>query len=678
MFSILKPGRFRLLGPSLVFGFAAMAISASPAAAQDAPFAKCKGLVFSTEEDFLSRGPEPADGNPLVSDGDLLAYDAASGSSFVCARNRDLVGQFDVREDMGLDAVDVIDAEKGIVAFSTELDSPHGNFGQGDLLFPDGTVIPNAVFAFPFKLRPNVGLDAVHFVGDKQRIIKAIDLARQLGPKPLADDPATYIGRLKELGVDIWYSIEGTGPTPKAPGVLDGDILSLTGAKVVPQNALLDPPIPAGIPSRGVDFGADALTADRMGNRKSILFSTEILYRGEPRPFTDGDVLRLGGNVAILNEVLIKPLEPAADFIGLDALAFDRTTVTFLPKLDNLCGNLFVPRSPRDFDASGLWRDGFGITPPGAEPRRPCGLFVPVDGELTPAMDVKRFRIAYRKAGDPVPPVGTAPGIRTEWKIKTRNPVTLLCSSAAADIVPLANDGSVQQWMDAKDYLDARNGAPGGISDGCPNSGLQLAVWNTLGLPVADQDAHFIVWLEWETTGGAMMRDPFDYHVQLDNKAPTGTPGVNDLPKLEVRLADGSGKPVPACGEAPSGQSKFEVWGQFDDPHYWYFTVTVEGGSPPVSHTYARVPGDNTHEYYEVPDGPPGLKNTDATGTTPDGLLVHLRDIDMTELGVSFQKCCYLLRLWVHDATIRHSFNGFAAHLTIEHRRSVITTFAAG
>ncbi len=663
---------------SICAGLLLAVVPIDAAFGQRADFAQCKGLVFSTEEDFLSRGKEPPDGNPLVSDGDLLAYDAASANTIVCARNRDLVQRFDVSEDVGLDAVDVIDAEAGIIAFSTELDSPHGNFGQGDVLFPDGTVIPNAVFAMPFKLRDNIGLDGVHFTGDRDRIFEAVKVAREIGRDGLRNDPGGYIGKLKEIGVDIWFTVEGTGPDPKNPSVLDGDILSLvTGSKVAPQSVLLDPPVPAGIPSRGVDFGADALSADRKGNRKTILFSTEILYRGDRVTFTDGDVLRIGGGMAIKHPVLIKALEPAADFLGLDALSFARQKFAQVPRLDNLCGNAFIPRSPRDFDGAGLWRANFDTSPPGDEPRRPCGRYVPIDGELTPAMDVKRFRIAYRLAGDPLPPVGTAPGIHTKWNIKTRDALTLLCSPAAVNLISLASDGTVQQWMDGSNYLDARNGT-GTFSDGCPNSGLQLAVWNTLSLPAGDQNSHFIVWLEWETNGGVVMRDPFDYHVQLDNKVPTGTPGANDAIKLEVRLADGSGKPVPACGEAPTGDSKFEVWAQFDDPHYWFFTVTVEGGAPPVSHTFERIPGDKTHEYFEMPDGPPGLKNTDATGTTPDGLLVHIRDIDLTELGQSFQKCCYLLELWVYDAAIRHNFNGFAASQIIEHRRRVFTTFAAG
>ncbi len=669
---------------TLLISYVVVVSSNTPALAQNAEFGRCTGVVFSTEEDFLTRGPLPADGNPIISDGDLIARDPMTGATNVCARNRDLVQQFDVVEDMGVDAVDVIMAEKGVIAFSTELDSPHENFTDGDVLFPNGTTIPNAVLVHKFNLRDNVGLDAVHFIGGQDEILRVIEAARSVGRDELIADPNKLLDLMKELEVDIWFSIEGTGPTPKAPGVLDGDLLSaLTGTKVVPQDSLLSPPIPAGVPKRGVDFGLDAVTGERKHNIKRLLFSTEILYRGRPAPFTDGDVLRLGGSVAIKNETLVNPLEPAADFLGLDAISLTERQVAEAPHLDTLCGDF---HDAADFDSFGLWHTGFAASPPGSPPRRPCGLFVPVDGTLTPSMDVKRFRIAYRPATSPAPPVGSAPGIHTEWKLRSPHPITWICSSAPANIVPLSTDGSTQEWMDAKNYLDGKMGDVNGISGngfvGCGNSGLRLAVWNTLGLPTADQNGHFIVWLEWETNGGIMTRDAFEYHVQLDNKAPELPPYPN---ALQVKLADGSGKVVPACGDAPSDASKFEVWAQFDDPYYWYSTVTVEGGLPPVSVTFpgAIAPppdnnGDNRYDYWETYDGTPGLKNTDATGTTPDGLLVHLRDIDMTALGGSFKRCCYLLRLWVYDASIRHGFNGFAASPTIPHRTQAFVTFSAG
>ena len=76
----------------------------SPAAAQEAPFrnlAACRDGAFSVEEDFMMTRGEPFDGNPYISDGDLL-----STNGQVCARNAELLRRFDVRVDLGLDAVD--------------------------------------------------------------------------------------------------------------------------------------------------------------------------------------------------------------------------------------------------------------------------------------------------------------------------------------------------------------------------------------------------------------------------------------------------------------------------------------------------------------------------------------------------------------------------------------------
>ena len=118
-------------------GVAAFAVVAAvfghiqPLKAQPAfPLEACDAGAFSTEEDFVMERGEPFDGNPYISDGDLL-----STTGEVCARNADLLRVYDVQPDLGLDAVDVIDVRDRVVAFSTELDSPRGNFGAGDVLF---------------------------------------------------------------------------------------------------------------------------------------------------------------------------------------------------------------------------------------------------------------------------------------------------------------------------------------------------------------------------------------------------------------------------------------------------------------------------------------------------------------------------------------------------------------
>ena len=55
----------------------------------------CKMLYFSTEEDFVTQGPEPADGNPIISDGDLLGPGCV-----VFARNHKLLTAFKTERDL--------------------------------------------------------------------------------------------------------------------------------------------------------------------------------------------------------------------------------------------------------------------------------------------------------------------------------------------------------------------------------------------------------------------------------------------------------------------------------------------------------------------------------------------------------------------------------------------------
>lgn len=672
--------RRRTFSCALSVAATTLVVGLSGAEAQQQGFTNCSGTVFSTEEDFVSPFGEEHDGNPVISDGDLLAF-KPGGSVAICARNADLLRTgvlLEVEGAMGLDAVDVIDARAGIIAFSTELDEPFGIFGHGDVLFPDGTVIPNAVLVANHPLRDNAGLDAVHFIGSRDRIREAIKLARSIGRDQLSDDPQTFIERLKALEVDIWFSVEGTSEPPRGPAVLDGDLLSIFGGKVAPQNVMLAPPIPAGILDRGVDFGVDAVTADRRGNRERIQFSTEILYRGRPEPFTDGDVLKIGGAVNITNETLLAPFKPRARFIGLDALSFAPDGQTGMrPHIDTLCGDAFAAF---DFAADGLWRANFATMAPGDPPRRPCGLWVPIGGTLPIGLaadtgTLTRFRVTYEslEAGPPL-----AGGIETTWRIRT--PLLGFCTFATG--VTLSTDAN--GWMDAADFVAARDGDPAGPSGdgslGCANPHLRLAVWNTKALPDSRENDLMQVRLEWETTGsGGPVASTNRFNVQLDNILPQMPAYPNNL---EVRLNDGSGTKVPACGEAPSGQSVFQVWADFKDDHYWFFHLRVEGGDPPISPSVPSPSGDARHEYFETPDGPGPmgpLKNTNDTGTVGMGL-VHLRNIDMAALfNESFKRCCYLLRIRVYDAAIRHSFGGINPSSSLSLNDTVaITTFEAG
>ncbi|NOZ72714.1 MAG: hypothetical protein GXP38_12525 [Chloroflexi bacterium] len=611
------------------------------------PLTNCRDGAFSTEEDFMMTEREPYDGNPYISDGDLL-----SPSGQVCARNADLLVKFNpagvAPADLGLDAVDILNITDRLVAFSTELDDPYGKFTAGDLLFTNGGIIPNAALVQRFGITHDIGLDAVHFVGKADNIQAFADMAVQLGRE------AWLKGRLQDelqrYQIDIWFSVEGTQWSVAAAPILDGDLLSVSGGVVVPQANLLPNSVPAGLPQRGVDFGLDAVTARRLYDdvkASDIYFSTEILFRGTPK-FNDGDVLRIGNGVVIPNEALIKAFGPKADFLGLDAFwaPVEPTNPPVDPNIQTMCGDRPVVNFdggivPIGGTGSGLYKNNLAVSPPGDPPARPCGEYVPIDGYL-PATGVKQFRVAYRPSGSGAPAVGTASGIRTNWRLYEWYgwPINACLPTGSLDT-------DANGWMNASDYLGAKDGT----LTGCANSGLRLAVWdsaNRLGFGPGDPDGHYVLWLEWEDMGSVLHREPVEHHLQLDNT----TPVINNL---ELRYTDAKGTvhPVPPCGGASAGVHTFQVYADFVDKYYWGYKLRVRGGNPPASAYYGW------HNYY---DGTAPVANTDDTGTTPDSTLVYLRDIEMTDLGASFVDCCYDLDLWVRDTAIRHNFNGRVAN----------------
>jgi len=277
--------------------------------------AACDDFAYSTEEDFLSQGPVPPDGNPIISDGDLLNRTGA-----VCMRNRDLLQRWKIGVDLGLDAVDVLSVEQGLVAFSTELNATPKIFTAGDLLTTWGAVIPNQSLLSKFQVQGDRGLDAVHFVGDIKQILAFNELASTVSRDGWLRDPDRLVTELERYGIDIWFSIEGTERQASTVSLYDGDLLSAAQGVIIISNAnLLPAGVPAGLPNRGVDFGLDAFTARRDRELGDGRFSTELLYRGE-LAFTDGDILKVGDGIAITGVDLYRPLEPLADFLGTDAL----------------------------------------------------------------------------------------------------------------------------------------------------------------------------------------------------------------------------------------------------------------------------------------------------------------------------------------------------------------------
>jgi len=285
----------------------------------------CKDLVFSTEEDFVTQGPEPPDGNPIISDGDLLGleFGATGVNCAVCARNADLLQNFNVGVDLGLDAVDLVDSETFLIAFSTELNSSNdGQFTHGDLLVTNGAIIPNQALTFAFEQESigyDLGLDAVLFIGKPDLIKEFLEKIEGITRQEWLEDPGSLSRKLEEADLDLWFSTEGTWTPPAKPGFLDGDLLSAWDGTIVASNsALLPLGVPAGIPNRGVDFGLDSASNDRSPEPDSLSFSTEILYQDDV-DYTDGDVLKYANGVIYPNSTLVKCFAPKSDFLGLDA-----------------------------------------------------------------------------------------------------------------------------------------------------------------------------------------------------------------------------------------------------------------------------------------------------------------------------------------------------------------------
>ncbi len=643
----------------------------------------CKGGAFSTEEDFMMTQGEPFDGNPYISDGDLLSPDGQ-----VCARNAELLQRYDVKLDLGLDGVDVLSIEGRVVAFSTELDSPFGSFSSGDILFTSGGVIPNSALVAPFGIQHNIGLDELKFRGKTDNILRFIELVQGSSPGDWQGDKLQ--STLKEFDLDIWFSVEGTVWDPQKP-ILDGDILSALGSVIATNRDLLVPGAPAGLPSDGVDFGLDAFAVARevisgAEDVRDLFFSTEILHNGKAS-FNDGDVLRQGGGIVTTNDNLIQSFHPAADFLGLDALWFPFGEVSGDPRITTVCdlsvGEFNGGIVPIGGSGTGLHESPL-VSPPALTNTltRPCGLYVPVDGSLpVPSVTVRRFRVVYREhteaapgvVGDPATPV-----IQTTWHLTkgTWKWIPFVGLQWVCEL-PAVLSTDANGWMDAQDYIDAKNGI--GSYIGCPHE-LRLAVWNTMGLPagtptgdpipaVRDREDHYVLWLEWEDSGLTMHREPVEHHLQLDNTLPI----IAAYPDgLQLRLTDGVTQ-VPACGEAPVGASDFQVWGQFLDRYYSHFTLGLKGGNPP-----APPFGYGPHMFYDPNDGTLGVKNTDDTGTTPDATTVHLRDISLLALGASATKCCYLLEMYVYDRAIRHTFDGtFVNNFTGGNSSYTYMTFSA-
>ena len=512
------------------------------------------------------------------------------------------------------------------------MDSPFGSFGAGDVLFTTGGVIPNGALLFPFGVRPDVGLDEVKLMGDPERIRRFAEAVRGTPPEKLVDGGLQQL--LRELNIDLWFSIEGTAEGREGLLLTDGDILAASGVVVRRNPDLFVASIPAGVPTRGVDMGVDAFAVARdlvrqtgeVPRRFPILFSTEILYQDRP-PFSDGDVLQLGGGIAIPHQTLTKPFFPATPFLGLDALYLP-SIGPGLPNITQLCA-----RPVGQFDSATGLLQGRGPAPTAHRPS-----------------SRDRAACSSRWTGTCLRRASSASGSRTarsairsrrsaRGRRSTRRGSSTIAATRPCPVSPTRRTCCrpwAAGWMPRP---TSKRGAAGRRPTSVPTPVYGLGSGTRWPSRPArhghDREDHFIVWLEWEDTGGTLHRESTEHHVQLDNTAPAIPAYPN---RLQVRLPDGS-TPVAACGEAPNGTSSFQVWADFADRFHEHFTVSVLGGSPPASFS------EGPHFYYNDPVDS-SFENTDDTGTVPGGTLVHVRDVDMTKLGASFTDCCYLLDLW--------------------------------
>ncbi len=534
----------------------------------------CDGLLLSTSEDFTMQRGEGPDGNPIVSDGDLLAFNG--GTTTICRRNRELLSAFDIpRVDFGLDAVAAIDKERNVIAFSTELDDPNGQFGAGDLIFTTGLVIPNSVLTNRFDLRHDIGLDAVSLLGEPKRWLEFVKQLGRVPRKELAANPDQVIGMLRKLKIDILFSTEGTAPSAKLPRFIDGDLLSVASGTIFRSNQTLLPSLPAGIPNRGVDFGLDAYTfgINPETGGPSELLSTEIVGRAEGF-FTDGDALEPGPTVRHKNQVLLKTLRPVTFDLGLDALhltagrvACGAPSITRISNVD--VGNINIQ----------------GVATNGGFTDRPFGGRLRVQGAMPtwvdcPILPQYEFRVELDDgSGFPALNDPNTLVVPTNWKRQLDgNPTVIIdCVNSAA------NPRQVYQpdasgWFNLGDYRRF---------DECGED-ASLAIWDSTSMATTveagDPPVTVRLRLVMREVGAPV---PFSVSApitaRLDNnnyKYPDtkDTPLTGDI-SLTLGVASGSDAVVSDCDvSGGSDDVILDLLGRARDQHFWRYTLRWSGG----------------------------------------------------------------------------------------------------
>lgn len=572
----------------------------------------CKGLVFSTEEDFVTRGPTPPDGNPIISDGDLLSMQNFPGPGVaVCMRNNDLLKVFKVRVDLGLDAVDIVDSEKGLVVFSTELDDPLGRFTAGDLLGTNGAIVPNQALLVRFDLPrgEDIGLDVVQFAGKDRAIIDLLNKIKDIGRDQFMENPKLLLELLQSLNVDIWFSTEGTGPFPNQPSFIDGDLLSARDGVIVVSNANFLPGLPAGIPNRGVDYGCDAFTIghDPIENVRVNLFSTEIVSL-EKINFTDGDVLQQGDGVFVNNFFLIHNLEPNAKDLGLDALDF----VGVIPCEEQVRITHLWETKVADISIDGYAPKDIGSAPDPTIKDRPFGGWVKIIGDLpgTECIDVNKYEylVEFKPEGGAWQPILTPDHDHPMnpnwlWEVPANWP--------PGTSFNYLSDGN--GWITISDYWKTHDGF------------RSLIVWNTIG-----KEGKYRLRLTMREIGmpGTEIFSS-EVPVFLDNTRP------HDLAtRPDIILKDSF---TDQC-DIPVDKRTIKITGEIIDEHFLLYTLHWHGDGGGLTSIV-------THYYDE------GLPFLGTLGTIPLGTFVDLGSVTIpTDIG------CGFIRIRAQDRTIVGKF----------------------
>jgi len=670
----------RLPRPTCATFAAVLIMCAVPVAANAQSNEKnCRGMLFSTSEDFTMQRGEGPDGNPIVSDGDVLAFDPGSGVTRICVRNRVLLEPFDIkRVDLGLDAVASLGKKREAIAFSTELDSIHGQFTAGDLLFRssvaflNGLIIPNAALLAQTKLQPpyDIGLDAVSFVGDEERLREALKEIAAVGRDELASNPDILAKILRQFEVDILFSTEGTAPSAKAPAFIDGDLLSAATGAIFRSHADLLPNLPAGIPIRGADFGLDAYTLglDPRTNGVSELISTEVDGRAR-QSFTDGDALTPGPTLRYKNFTLLKSLTPPTFDLGLDALHLDLG--------EQACA------SPIITDISevpvGFITFASGLADVGALSDRPFGNDIRIQGALPSAISCPNIaNFEYRVELDDGSgfPALTDPNtlvVPTNWSRKVDanpNPIILDCPIGTANDTYEPKPGG---WFELTDYRRW---------DECSfGDNESLAIWDSsafaANLDPTDPPVLVRFRIVMRQIGAALptfVGPPVQ--IRLDNTN-YDLPVAKDMPltgdiSMTLAASSGSGLTVDDCKvEGDATSVVLDLVGRARDSHFWRYTLRWAGGNAvgwrAITPTVDSVFNNDGSDRPELSlTGTQPANDTTVLLSTFDLTAAHQAATGSSELPV---ECGYTVELRAWDRTIVGTFVPATNNFTTSTRR---------